>query len=76
MSPRAFGSYELVEILGRGGMGEVWRAKHHALQRDVALKLIRPRETEIDPEHFQTLVRRFEREARATSALMRALSIT
>ena len=36
------GSYQLVELLGRGGMGEVWRAEHRLLARSAAIKLVRP----------------------------------
>ena len=36
------GSYQLVELLGQGGMGEVWRAKHRLLARNAAVKLVRP----------------------------------
>src|SRR5262245_18445793 len=36
------GAYTLLELIGRGGMGEVWRARHDLLQRLAAIKLIRP----------------------------------
>ena len=60
------GSYHLEELLGRGGMGEVWRANHRLLARPAAIKLIRPESFGSDGRE---LVRRFEREARATAAL-------
>jgi serine/threonine protein kinase len=64
------GSYQLVEMLGRGGMGEVWRAKHRLLARPAAIKLVRPEVlgASTDLEAKATL-RRFEREAQATAAL-------
>jgi serine/threonine-protein kinase len=39
---RELGSYHLVDRLGQGGMGEVWRARHRLLARPAAIKLIRP----------------------------------
>ncbi len=56
--------YEIVALLGVGGMGEVYRARDTKLQRDVALKVL-PADTAADPERRQ----RFEREARAVAAL-------
>ena len=38
---REIGSYELMERIGEGGMGEVWQAKHRLLARPAAIKLIR-----------------------------------
>ena len=60
------GSYHLEELLGRGGMGEVWRASHRLLARSAAIKLIR---SESFGNDGRELVRRFEREAKATAAL-------
>ena len=56
--------YEIVAPLGRGGMGEVFRARDTKLDRDVAIKLL-PRELRDDPER----VARFGREARTLAAL-------
>jgi serine/threonine-protein kinase len=67
---REMGSYRLVELLGRGGMGEVWRAEHRLLARPAAIKLIRPEVLGAeDTESGSTALARFEREAQATSAL-------
>jgi tRNA A-37 threonylcarbamoyl transferase component Bud32 len=64
------GSYQLIERLGTGGMGEVWRAEHRLLARDAAIKLVRP---EIlgarDDSEARVMLKRFEREAQATAAL-------
>ena len=64
------GSYQLVELLGQGGMGEVWRAEHRLLARDAAVKLVRPEVLGVgDDAEARLVMRRFEREARATAAL-------
>jgi hypothetical protein len=67
---RRMGSYELESPLGRGGMGEVWRARHRLLARPAAIKLIRPEFLGGDGEREGHVLRqRFEREARSTAAL-------
>ena len=64
------GSYQLVELLGRGGMGEVWRAEHRLLARAAAIKLIRPEVLGASGStEGRIALRRFEREAQATAAL-------
>jgi eukaryotic-like serine/threonine-protein kinase len=66
---REMGAYRLVERLGQGGMGEVWRAQHRLLARPAAVKLIRPGSLGSDPSYALELARRFEREAQATATL-------
>jgi serine/threonine-protein kinase len=67
---REMGSYRLLELLGRGGMGEVWRAEHKMLARPAAIKLIRADALKSDSATSdQEAVRRFEREAQATALL-------
>jgi serine/threonine-protein kinase len=66
---RAIGSYELVEKIGEGGMGEVWRAKHRLLVRPAAIKLIRADILGTSQGGDTEAVRRFEREAQETAAL-------
>src|SRR5215475_9152401 len=64
MVGRKLGSYEVIEKLGEGGMGEVWRARDARLNRSVALKVL-PTGMADDPTRRQ----RFEQEARALAAL-------
>jgi serine/threonine protein kinase len=57
------GPYEVVGLLGSGGMGEVYRARDPRLEREVAIKVLTGEVVDSDR------LRRFEREARAASAL-------
>jgi serine/threonine-protein kinase len=61
---KSLGRYRILSLLGRGGMGEIYRAKDTTLGRDVAIKVL-PSSFSID----QDRLRRFEQEARAASAL-------
>jgi serine/threonine-protein kinase len=61
------GSYRLIERLGQGGMGEVWRAKHRLLARPAAIKLLR--NTPGAGDAGSDALRRFEREAQVTAQL-------
>ena len=58
------GNFEIVELIGRGGMGEVYRARDTRLKRDVAIKVL-PAGLARDPDR----IARFEREARAAGGL-------
>src|SRR5690242_17530572 len=58
------GSFQIVSMLGAGGMGEVYRARDTQLDRDVALKVL-PDAFAEDAERLH----RFEREAKALAAL-------
>ncbi|HKI83505.1 MAG TPA: protein kinase [Candidatus Krumholzibacteria bacterium] len=64
MPEKSLGHYQILEKLGQGGMGEVWRAHDQNLDRDVALKLL-PLDLANDPER----IARFRREARVLASL-------
>jgi serine/threonine protein kinase/Tol biopolymer transport system component len=58
------GAYKVLDLIGRGGMGEVYRARDARLKRDVAIKVL-PQAFAADRERL----RRFEQEARSAAAL-------
>lgn len=64
MSGQLIGHYRILEKIGSGAMGEIFRARDERLGRDVAIKLIRQSSGK-NPDHL----RRFEFEARAAAAL-------
>ena len=65
LAGRSIGSYELIGLVGRGGMGEVWRARHRRLAgREAAIKVL-PAVLAADPD----FLRRFEREANSAASL-------
>ncbi|MBN1566646.1 MAG: serine/threonine protein kinase [Acidobacteria bacterium] len=67
---RDLGSYNLVSLIGSGGMGEVWRAQHRMLARDAAIKLIRSDLLMGKPGYQSDVARkRFKREAQAIASL-------
>jgi eukaryotic-like serine/threonine-protein kinase len=61
-----FPQLEVTQLIGRGGMGAIYRARQTSLDRDVALKLI-VREVSSDP----AFIERFEREAKTLAKLSR-----
>src|SRR4051812_23749838 len=58
------GAYEIVALLGAGGMGEVYRARDSRLNRDVAIKIL-PEQFAADPDRLA----RFQREAQVLASL-------
>jgi eukaryotic-like serine/threonine-protein kinase len=67
---KALGSYQLGEVLGQGGMGEVHLATHRMLARPAAIKMIRAEVLGASPTGAAKVIReRFRREAQAAAAL-------
>lgn len=63
------GRYQLLELIGRGGMGEVWRARDEALDRRVAVKCLKPLGSRHEESFLDVLRERFRREARVAAGL-------
>ncbi|MEO3755745.1 serine/threonine-protein kinase [Streptomyces sp. B6B3] len=61
--------YQLLEPIGRGGMGEVWRARDEALDRWVAVKCLKPLGSRHEEAFLKVLRERFRREARVAAGL-------
>jgi serine/threonine-protein kinase len=64
LAGQSISHYQIISLLGQGGMGAVWRARDTKLDRTVALKTLPPHATSDDDS-----MRRFVREAKAASAL-------
>src|SRR6185503_20301835 len=62
--PSQLGEFRLIERIGGGGMGVVYRAEQTSLGREVALKLVRPEQL-----YFPSIRERFQREAEAVARL-------
>ncbi|ONK15860.1 serine/threonine-protein kinase [Streptomyces sp. MP131-18] len=71
MAERALiqGRYQLLDLIGRGGMGEVWHARDEALDRRVAVKCLKPLGPRQEEPFLRVLRERFRREARVAAGL-------
>src|SRR5579864_969851 len=69
--PKTIGRYEIIELVGRGGMGVLYRARDAVLDRNVALKMML-----LDFTTDQTARDRFQREARAVARLQHRNVVT
>jgi serine/threonine-protein kinase len=65
--PARIGKYAIVDELGKGGMGVVYKGHDPVIRRDVALKVIRKRD--LDPQDAEHALERFKREAQAAGNL-------
>ncbi|WP_374228432.1 serine/threonine-protein kinase [Streptomyces sp. CNQ085] len=63
------GRYRLLDLVGRGGMGQVWRSHDESLDREVAVKCLKPLGGQDAPHAIGTLRERFRREARVAASL-------
>jgi len=67
--PERIDAYEVVKVLGKGGMGTVYLAKDHALDRLVAIKMLLPFAADAHKDERKQLIMRFLREAKAIARL-------
>ncbi|BBM86738.1 protein kinase domain-containing protein [Candidatus Uabimicrobium amorphum] len=65
--------YRLIEKIAEGGMGEVWKGKHHSLERPVVVKLIRE---DTDDEDLEVNLKRFQLEAQTIAELQSPHTVT
>ena len=68
------GKYELLELIGRGAMGSVYKAKHQMMDRIVAIKVLQV--GKFQGEELEEYLKRFEREAKTTSLIEHPHAIT
>lgn len=69
---KSLGDFEILQVVGKGGMGMVYEARNTTLNRTVALKVIRPEYAQGDPDN----VRRLQREAEAAAQLIHPNIVT